>query len=137
MTVSAKSTVSSRRKSESQAAKPQITLNDCPSKNGRNKMDHWNQIYISKLKNRHLSTQINDEHQRKVNIGLAAFKARIRKNVSKQEYIKQMKILDIHRDSDVSSTDSSESNFNVQIHKEFNKIGKKTNTYQQQRNKVK
>jgi len=82
-------------------------------------MDNWNQAKLSQYQEpKETKAKVDGAKDKKFRIGMLAFKRRMKKNLDKVEYRKQMKLLDMLTTSDMES-ETEEENFKIKIYKEF------------------
>jgi len=100
-------------------------------------MDNWNQAKLSQYQEpKETKAKKSTGKDKKFRIGMLAFKRRMKKNLDKVEYRKQMKLLDMLTTSDMES-ETEEENFKIKIYKEFSQQRKQTETYKRAFGKVK
>jgi hypothetical protein len=100
-------------------------------------MDNWNQAKLSQYQEpKETKAKVDGAKDKKFRIGMLAFKRRMKKNLDKVEYRKQMKLLDMLTTSDMES-ETEEENFKIKIYKEFSQQRKQTETYKRAFGKVK
>ena len=85
-------------------------------------MDDWNCERLSKSKpTKKTVNEYIKKQDAKLAIGLTAFKKRMKRNLPKSEYRKQMKILEMLTESDMEDCDEEKEDHKVLMYKQFQK----------------
>jgi hypothetical protein len=100
---------------------PIVGLADIPYK--RNEMDKWSVNHLAKYKNDELDARKEAIKETKYKIGEAAFKKRMKRNLDKKEYIRQMKLLNMLSPSD-DEKEEEDLPWEITMYREFSETRK-------------
>jgi hypothetical protein len=107
---------------------PIIGLAEIPSK--KNEMDHWSVHHLAKYRDDTGDLKKEAIKEAKFRIGQQAFKRRMKRNLDKTEYLRQMKILNMLSPSDEEKRADEDLNWADNMYKEFGEARRKTHTAQ-------